>query len=86
MIKLRSITITGSSLDGICGIKLSFTDNISSPLFESKKKKPATYHQIDTNKQIKYIEARVRDADEHHLPRINQLKFLDSRSDKVVHS
>ena len=80
LIKLRKITLTGSSLDGICGIQLTFTDNIQSPLFESQKTKPAQSFQIDPNRVIKYIDGKVRDS------RTNRLRLLDSQGLPVFDS
>ena len=74
------MTLTGSSLDGICGIQLSFTENIHSPLFESKKAKPAQHCKIDINRSIKYIEGRVRDS------RTNQLRLLDYNGSPIMDS
>ena len=59
MIKLRKIILTGSALDGICGIQLYFTDNIISPLFESNRKRPTQHLYIDQKKKVTIIEARV---------------------------
>ena len=80
MIKLRKVTISGSSLDGICGIQLIFTDGVQSPFFQSSKEKPSKSYTIDLNKEIQFIEGRVRDS------RTNQLKFLDKNGYPILDS
>ena len=92
MIKLRKIIFTGSSLDGICGIQLYFTDNVISPLFESTRKRPTQHLYIDQKQTITAIEARVA-YDQTKLAKtqirehkINQLKFYGARKEVILDS
>ena len=81
IIKLQKVTITGSTLDGICGIQLSFTEDIHSPLFESKKKQSCKTYEIDTSKHIKFIQSRVWDE-----RIINHFTLLDKESNPIMDS
>ena len=49
LIKLRKVTISGTSFDGIGGIQLTFTDGVQSPFFQSTKEKPSKSYNIDIN-------------------------------------
>ena len=67
---------------GLSGIQLIFTDNISSPMFQTDEKNYKMPVQIDPQKEIAVIEARVDDYRYDNF--INRLRLVDREGQAVM--
>ena len=76
MVKLQEVVLCSNHHFGISGIQLNFTENISSPLFQSEDRNYKLPVKIDTSKEILQIEARLDDYSNENL--IYRLRFVDS--------
>ena len=67
IIRLESIDVCHkSSYDGLYGIRLNFSDRVSTDLIKTKayRKDPTKNYKIDQSKRIGRVGARVDDAGE----------------------
>ena len=81
-IQLKEIVLASNQYYSLSGIQLVFTDNISSPMFQTDEKNYKIPVQLDTQKEIAMIEARVDDYRYDNF--INRIRMVDKEGHAVM--